>query len=112
MKNKKYVEALWECYQKGVAEEGVEEKDLFLHLIDDAINQIIEKRGGDSDQLDAMVRCEQCVEKNLKRSDVKEYRATTPEGDQANLTLCKPCVNYLRHEENVRLKLISTQYQV
>ena len=62
----------------------------------------------DSAQLDAMVRCEQCVEKNLKRSDVKEYRATTPEGDQANLTLCKPCVNYLRHEENVRLKLIST----
>ncbi len=42
LKNQKYVEDLWKCYQKGIKKEGLEEKELFLRLVDDAINQVIE----------------------------------------------------------------------
>ena len=57
MKNTKYVEELWNCYQKGLEElEDVSEKELFMRLIDDAINQIIEKTNGKSNQVETMVR--------------------------------------------------------
>lgn len=49
MKNEKYVKALWDCYQKGIGEE-LEKKELFLCLIDDAINQVIEKCRVESSQ--------------------------------------------------------------
>lgn len=42
LKNEKYVDALWKCYKKGLTEiDGVGEKELFMHLIDDAVNQIV-----------------------------------------------------------------------
>jgi len=56
-------------------------------------------------KIEGLVRCEQCA--GLATPDeLKRYRATTPNGEQANITLCKPCVSYLRKEEYVRLKLL------
>lgn len=42
VKNYKYVKALWDCYQKGLNEiDEVSEEELFIRLIDDAVNQIV-----------------------------------------------------------------------
>ena len=60
MTNEKYVQALWDCYQQGIGEE-LEEKELFMKLIDDAINQIIERTRAESCQADPIVSWEkQC----------------------------------------------------
>ena len=42
MNNKKYTEKLWKCYQNGIKENGLPEKELFVALIDDLIKQIEE----------------------------------------------------------------------
>jgi len=46
VKNYKYAKALWDCYQKGLDEiDKVSEKELFIRLIDDAVNQIVAAEG-------------------------------------------------------------------
>lgn len=38
-----YLEKLWECYQQGITQKGLLEKDLFIALIADLIKQIKSK---------------------------------------------------------------------
>lgn len=43
MKHRKYAEALWQCYEKGILED-FDPKDLFLQLINGAVEELIIKR--------------------------------------------------------------------
>ncbi len=52
-----------------------------------------------------LVTCDQCGKLNKPR-DLARYRATPPDGIQANIAICISCVNFLRQEENIRLKLL------
>lgn len=40
MKSEDYVNALWKCYKKGLAE-GLDAEELFLRLVDDIIEQVL-----------------------------------------------------------------------
>lgn len=42
LKNEEYVNALWKCYTKGMAE-GLDAERLFTLLVDDVIEQVIGK---------------------------------------------------------------------
>ena len=47
-----------------------------------------------------LFKCEQCVERDLDEKDVKKYLVRSPDND-TEMTLCKSCVDYLRHEEHL-----------
>ena len=47
--NSEYLERLWNCYQDGIKNEKLPEKDLFLALIDDLIHQVAERYAGEKE---------------------------------------------------------------
>ena len=54
-----------------------------------------------------MVMCENCMDRHTD-TELRNYRATTQDRIQANIKICKLCVEYLRKHDNVRLKLLHT----
>lgn len=56
--------------------------------------------------LQRLVRCEGCSnEYDLKH--LKRYRATEPNGEQANIRICQECVGFYRLYKGIRLKPLS-----